>query len=431
MIKRLPKSQIEFELAIPTETWEKYLDVAAAEASEEIKISGFRPGKAPRNLVEQKIGKATLLNNAAEKAISKKYASFVSDLAKKEKKEVLGQPKVEIINLKEGEELKFKAIVSIMPELKINPQYKKEIKKINEGYKSNSVDVKDDDIDLEIEKIANSRAKLVTVLREARNGDSVEIDFIVSRGGVPIENGTAKKHPLVLGRGVFIPGFEENITGMKENEEKEFELTFPETYHQKDLAGKLAKFQVKMRLVQERQIPEINEEFAKSLGKFENLEALKKNVREGLEHEQEHAIKDKKRGEYIEAIIKNTEVDLPEILVHEEIHKMLHEFEHQIQAMNMTFSEYLNKIGKTKDDLEHDWEPQAEKRVITALTLAEIARVEEIKAESKEIEEEMNRTLAYYKNVKDLEKNIDTGRLYNYSKNVLENEKVFEFLEKL
>lgn len=426
-MKKLPKSQIEFELTVSWKDWEKFLDEAASEASQEIKIAGFRPGKAPRNLVEQKVGKATLLNNAAEKAVKKSYVDFIL----KEKIEAIGSPKVEIMKLAEGNDLVFKAVVSIMPEIKIDEKYVKDIKKINEAHKNNPAEASDDDADLELEKLAASRVKLVTVMREAKKDDSVEIDFEVLRGGVPIENGTSKKHNLVLGKGVFIPGFEENVIGMKEGDEKSFELTFPEKYHQKDLAGKPATFKVKLNLVQERQIPEINDEFAKSLGKFENLEALKKNIKDGLQHEKEHAKKDKKREEYVEAIIKHSKTDLPEILVHEEIHRMLDEFQYQTQMMGMTLDQYLEKIGKKLEEFEKDLEPQAAKRTTSALALKEIAKLEGIKAESAEVEAEMNKTLQHYKNVKDMEKNIDMERLYNYSKNMLENEKVFEFLEKL
>jgi trigger factor len=186
-----------------------------------------------------------------------------------------------------------------------------------------------------------------------------------------------------------------------------------------------------MNLVQERQVPEVDDEFAKGLGSFENLEALKKNMREGMEHEEKHKLEDEKRNKYVEAIIKNSEVDLPEIMVHEEIHQMLHEFEYQTQAMGMSVDQYLEKISKKKEDLEKDWEPQAEKRVISAMAIRQIAKEQDIKAESAEIEAEMNKTIQYYKGVKDMEKNIDTERLYNYSKGMLENEKVFEFLEKL
>lgn len=427
MIKKLPKSQIEFELTVSWADWKKYLDQAAQELSEEIKIPGFRPGKAPRNLVEQKIGKEPILNNASEKAVKKSYVDYILG----EKIEAIGSPKVEIKEIDEGKDLKFKVIVAVMPEIKIDGGYKKDIKKINEEFGKKDKMIDDKEVDLEIEKIANSRVKLVTVRREARNNDSVEIDFSVSVDGASIENGTSKNHPLIIGKGVFIPGFEDQIIGMKEGEEKEFELAFPGEYHKKDLAGKTATFKVKMNLVQERQTPEINDDFAKSLGNFSDLLAFRKNVKEGMEHENEHKMKEGRRTEFIEKIIQHSKIDLPEILIEEETEKMLQEFEYQVSSMGMTLDQYLATIKKDKKELKKDWNPQAEKRVISALALQQIARDEEIKVESKEVEEEMNKTLKYYKNVKDIEKNLDMERLYNYCKGTVENEKVFEMLEKL
>lgn len=427
MIKKLPHSQIEFELSVSWEIWKKYLDQAAEELSKEIKISGFRPGKAPRNIVEEKIGKAPILNEASEKAVKKSYVDFVI----KEKLDVIGSPKVEIKEIGEGKDLKYGIRVSVMPEIKIDPRYKKDIKKINEDFakKENAIDEKE--VDLEVEKIANSRVKLVTVRREARNGDSVEIDFDVFVGGKAIENGSSKNHPLIIGKGVFIPGFEENITGMKEGNEKEFELTFPKEYHKKDLAGKTAVFKVKMNLVQERQTPEINDDFAKSLGNFSDLSALRKSVKEGIEHEKEHKFKEGRRTEFLDKIIVSSQTDLPDILVEEKIKKMLDEFEYQVSSMGMTLEQYLANIKKEKKELEKDWRPQAEKRVMSALALSQIAKDEQLGADSKEVEEEMNKTLNHYKNVKDIEKNLDMERLYNYCKGMVENEKVFNFLEKL
>ncbi|MCX6763254.1 MAG: trigger factor [Candidatus Moranbacteria bacterium] len=436
MIKKLPNSQIEINISISWDVWKGYLDKAAEEISKEINIPGFRPGKAPRNIVEQKVGKNIILNKAAEKAVQKSYADFIT----KEKIESLGAPEVELKEIAEGKDLEYSAKVSVMPEIKLDEKYKKEIKKINEDFKKRNISIDDAEIQLELEKLANTRAKLITVRREAQKGDAVEIDFEVTVAGVPIEGGSSKKHPLVIGKGVFIPGFEDNLIGMPEGGEKSFELSFPAEYHQKDLAGKMAKFSVKMNLVQERQIPEINNEFAKSLGKFETLEAVKKNMREGLEHEQKHKLEEEKRTKYLDKIIDNLIVDLPKILVQSEIEKMIAEFEYQVQSMGMSLDDYLGKIsakggsasgGKTKADLKKDWQPQAIKRVKSALALKEIAKVDEIKADSKEIEEEMNKTLQYYKNMGDIEKKIDTGRLYNYVKGNLENEKVFERLEKL
>jgi trigger factor len=426
-IKKLPKSQIKFEITVAWENWKKYLDQAVKEASEELKIPGFRPGHAPKNLVEQKVGIGALLNNATEKAVEKSYVDFVE----KEKLEVIGSPKVEVASVKENEDLKYSVEVAVMPGIEIKDGYKKEIKKINEEYLKKDKTISEKDVDLELEKLANSRVKLVTVMRSAKSGDSVEVDFEVLLEGAPIENGSSKKHPLVLGKGVFIPGFEENIIGMKEGEEKEFTLNFPEEYHKKELAGKPATFKVKLGLVQERQTPEINDDFAVSLGKLENLSALKKNIREGMEHENEHRLKDEKRGKYVEKIIENSISDLPEVMIHEELHSMIHEFENQISGTGMKLDEYLSKIGKKLEDLEKEWEPQAQKRILSGLALKKIASDENIEVPSEEVESEMNKTLQYYKSVKDFQKNIDMERMYNYSKGIIENEKVFEMLEKL
>lgn len=427
MVKKLPKSKIEFELTIAWADWKKYLDQAVGEVSGEIKIPGFRPGKAPRNIVEQKVGKGAVLNVAAEKAVQKAYADFVT----KEKLEVIGSPEITIEKLEEEKDFVFKARVAVMPEVKLAEKYKKAVKKANAEQKEKKAEINDDEIELEMEKLANSRVKLVTVRREAKKNDSVEIDFTVLVGGVPIEGGTSKNHPLIIGRGVFIPGFEDNIIGMQEGEEKEFKLAFPADYHKKDLAGKPATFKVKMNLVQERQVPELNDGFAKSLGNFENLEALKKNIREGMLEEREMKLKEQKRNDLIEKIIENSEIELPEILTHGEIHQMMHEFEQNLAPMGMNLDQYLEKLKKDKKELEKDWEPMAEKRVKSALLLKEIAKLENISADSAEIEAEINKTMQYYKNVKNLEKNIDMERLYNHVKGMLENEKVFEYLERL
>lgn len=312
-----------------------------------------------------------------------------------------------------------------MPEASVNDSYKKDIKKINEDYKKKSVAVEESEIQLELDKLANSRVKLVTVRREARNNDAVEIDFSVSLNGVPIENGSNKKHPLIIGKGVFIPGFEEQLLGMKENEEKEFNLKFPESYHQKNLAGKAALFKVKMNIVQERQLPEINDAFAATLGKFENLAGLKKSIQEGLEHEQKHKLEERRRNEYLEKILDKTEIELPDILIFDELRKMFQELEYQIVNMGMQLDEYLKKINKDRQSLEKDWTPQAVKRVKSSLAIRHIAKVEEIKVPQEKIEAEMNKTMAYYKSIKSAEKNIDLERLYNYTKNMLENEEVF------
>jgi trigger factor len=422
-IKKLPQSQIEFSITVPAEDFEKFLDEAASHLSEEMKIDGFRPGRAPRKIVEQKVGAEKILAHGAEHAIKKTYV----DAAIKHKLETVGEPKITITKIAQGNDLEYKAIVAIMPEIKL-PNYRKEVKTIK---KNSSIHPTAEQIQKELETLRNSRAKLVTVSREAGKDDRVEIDFEVFVDKKLIEGGSAKKHPLTIGENYFIPGFEDQLVGMKEGDKKEFQLDFPKDYHQKELAGKPATFKVRMALVQEKELPKADDEFAKSLGKFENLDALKKSISDGIKLEEENKNKEKWRTEAIEKIVASSTLELPEILVEQEIEKMMAEFEQNIASMGLQMETYLDNIKKSKSEISKGWKETAQKRVSSALALREIANAENIEVPSSQIEEEMNRVMAYYKSVPDMEKQVDMERLYTYTKGVLTNEKVFQFLENL
>lgn len=422
-IKKLPKSQVEIQISIPAPEFEKFVDAAAEELSKGIKIDGFRPGKAPRNIVEQKIGAEKILAHGAERAIKKTYV----DAIMKNKLDTIGEPKITVTKIAAGNDLEYKAVAALMPEVALS-NYRKDVKTVK---KAEPKKVTDEQVKKELENLQKSRAKLITVAREAKNGDLVEIDFEVLIEGKPIEGGVAKKHPLTIGENYFIPGFEDHLVGMKENAEKEFELPFPEDYHQKDLAGKPAKFKVKMVLVQEKDLPKLNDEFAKSLGKFENLEALQKSLSEGIELEQKKRAEEKWRTEMIEKIAADSQIDLPELLVEQELEKMMAEFEQNIAQMGLQLETYLENIKKSKSEITKGWKEAAEKRVRAAMVLKEIAKVENIEVPAKDIEEEMSRVMAYYKSAGDMEKNVDTERLYNYVQGTLTNEKVLKFLSEL
>jgi len=425
-LKKIPDSQVEIKISVSWDEWEKYIDQAVTDYSKEIKVQGFRAGKAPRNMVEQKVGKGSLLEAAAQKAIQ---GTFPKVLVEK-KIEAIGAPRAEITKLAEGNELEYKIIIAVVPEASMKP-WKNGVEKINKTYAKKKAELTAEEIDKELENIAKSRVQHVKVEREAKDGDNVVLDFEVKKDGVPIENGASKNHPLILGRGVFIPGFEEQVIGMKASEIKDFELTFPKDYHDKNLAGNPAQFTVTVNEVQERKSPELSDEFARSLGKFKDLADMRKSVTEGMEEEKKHELKEKRRAEIIDVLIENIQVELPEILIHEELHKMINEFKMQLEGMGMTFDQYLMQIKKTIDDLEKEWEPQATKRVKAALALEEVAKEKEINIPSEEVEAEMNKTLAQYKKIKDVEKNIDLGRLYNYIKGMMQNEKVLEMLENI
>lgn len=428
VVKKLPQSCVEMHITLTWDEWKQEIDHAAEHMAKDVKIPGFRPGKVPRDVLEKRYGKETLLMEAAEHAVSHAYVRALEQ----EKINAIGQPEVKLETVKEGEPLIYAITTAVMPEVKL-AEWKRAVKEANAAHakKMAVLAVEPKEIEDELNRLATMRAKFVTVARKAQLEDSVEVDFEVKQDGVVIEGGKSEKHPLVLGKGVFIPGFEEGIVGMQEGEEKTMTLAFPEDYHATHLAGKPAEFAVKLRLVQERQIPAIDDEFAKSLGSFETLEAFKKTLAEGILEEKKNKGKEEGRTAILDVLVSKATIEFPEILVAEEINRMTQEFQSQVEMMGIPFEQYLEHTKKSLEDLRKDWDEQAKKRLSAGIILEKLADEDEIEIDSKEVEEAMNQTLQYYKRIKDAEKNIDLERLYASTRGRLRNEKVFEMLEKL
>jgi trigger factor len=295
--------------------------------------------------------------------------------------------------------------------------------------KKNKLEVEEQEIKKALDYLQKSRAKIITVNRSAKKGDRVEVDFEIRQGSVKIEDGTSKNHPLILGEARFLPGFEEELEGMTGGEEKEFVLKAPIDWPDKRIASKNLDFKVKMNLVQQRNLPVIDDEFAKSLGNFKSLSEVKKSIKQGLFQEKEIKEKERIRIELIEKIAQDSKIEIPNILIEQELEKMLIELKASIESMSLDFEKYLKEIKKTADELKKDWQKQAEKRVEIALCLQEIAERENIKVSDEEVKEKINQDLKHHPDIKDVEKNIDLAVLKEYTKGVLRNKKVFELLE--
>lgn len=425
-VKKLPQSKVEMKIVLPWDEWKDEMGHAAGHLAKEVKVAGFRPGKAPRDVIEKRFGKGAILAEAAEHAVSHSYPRALEN----EKFDAIGHPEVKLGKLAEGETLEYSVVTAIMPEVKLK-SWQDAVKKINKEFAKKEDVVEEKEVTEELERLAAMRAKFVTVAREAKLDDNVLIDFTVSQDGAVIEGGKSENHPLVLGSGVFIPGFEEEIAGMKEGEEKRFALAFPAEYHAKHLAGKSAEFAVKVRAVQEREIPAIDDAFAQGLGNFESLEKLKESVRSGMLEEKKGKRREERRSQMLDALVEKADIEYPRVLVEEELNRMIREFENQVRSMGIDFATYLEQAGKTEEGMRQEWEPQGKKRLAAHLILGALAEEESIAVDSKEIEDEMNRALQYYKDVKDIGKNMDMGRLYDAIRGQLTNEKVFAWLESL
>jgi len=296
--------------------------------------------------------------------------------------------------------------------------------------KKNKSSVEKGEVDKSLDYLQKSRAKIITVKRSAQKGNRVEIDFEVKQGGVKIENGTSRNHPVILGDNRFLPGFENQLEGMSAGDEKEFSLKVPENWPDKRVADKNLDCKVKMNLVQERIIPELNDEFAKSLGNFDSLESLGKNISEGLLEEKELKEKQRMQMELIEKIANASKIEVPPALIDEELERMVAEFKFSISSFGLDFETYLKEIKKTIDELKKEWRKQAENRVRIAVCLKAIAAKENIEVSDEEIEKKINEELKNYPDIDEAKKDIDLKTLKEYTKEVLRNEKVLGLLIK-
>jgi len=416
--KKLTKSQIEITVTITPEDFAPYLEKATRKLSEETAIKGFRPGKVPADVLKKQIGEMKIYEEAAALAAQDSYL----DIATKDKIEPLGYPHVEFIKLAPGNEFIYKATVTLIPSVKIN-DYKSV--KIRE----NKIEITDEQVAKVIEELRDTKAKEAISTKPAAMGDKVEIDFDVVRDNVPIDGGSQKKYPLIIGSNHFIPGFEENLVGLEINGEKEFELNFPEEYHNKNLAGKPAKFKVKILAIYNRELPTLDDTLAQGFG-AKTLADLKEQIHHNLEHEEHHKEEERVERELLEALIaKTTFGELPDILINAETNKMIKEMESNISLQGLKFEDYLKHLNKTPEQLKLDFIPQAIKRVQASLLMRAIFFKENIHITEAEIEHELALIQQYYSANPEITKNFKTPEYQEYVRNMLGNRKVMDLLK--
>jgi trigger factor len=301
-------------------------------------------------------------------------------------------------------------------------------KKIASQIRKRKLQVSEEEVEDALIWLQKSRAKFSLKDSPSQKGDWIEIEYWSSQ----IDNGFKIKDAFILGQGKFIPGFEENLENLKSGQEKEFQLTFPENHYRKDLVGKRFDFHVKINSVQKVELPEINDQFAQNLGRFQNLEALKKSIKEGISLEKEERESQRVRMAILEKIAQDTEIKIPEILVEEEKKRMLEDLKTKIpQLLQISFEDYLVKINKTEKEVLDGFSAEAEKRIKKLLILKEIGKRERIEVSKEEIEEEINKILKNYSSVEEAEKELDLEELKMYIEDRIRNEKTLQFLEGL
>lgn len=419
-VKKLPKSQVEFSIEVSHEEMQPYVIQAAADLAKELSIPGFRPGKAPFDVIKQRVGEMKIYQEAAEKAIAKTFTKAVLD----NNLVTVGAPNISLEKIAPGNPMIYKATVALLPKVKLG------------DYKSVKIDkkiikVEDKDIDETLASLRKMFGKEKRVSRPAKHGDKVEIDMNTYVDNIAIDGGESKNHPVMIGEGHFIPGFEDNLIGLAENQSKEFELKFPKEYHRQDLAGRPVNFKVKAHAVFEIELPPLDDSFAKMVGQFEKMNDLRKQI-EGNIH-MEKTDKEQQRWELAmidEIVKKSTFEEIPDVVIDSEIHKMLHELEGEVTEQGMKFEDYLSSLKRSKEELEKEFRPRAEKRIKTALALREIGDLENITVEDKEVDDEINHQKHHYANNPEVVKRIESEEYRGYLKNILRSRQVFEWLEK-
>jgi len=422
-LKKLPKSEMELEVFVTTEEMETFWKAARRKVSEGIQIKGFRPGKAPSNVLTSAGVEEDVHNETANSVINKTYP----EILEKEGIEPIGRVNAEIIKLAPGNEFVYKLKFFVLPEVNL-PDYKKIAKDVLKSKKKQ--EIKKEEINKAIEWLKKSRAELVEVQRKAKKGDMVEIDVESLAGDKKLEKATGEEK-FILGEGNFLPGFEEAIEGLDVNGEKEFEIIAPADYWDESLRGKKLFFKVIMKKVNERKLPEVNDEWVKRIGKFKNVQEFEKSIEEGILAEKEIKERDKIRVQMMEKLLAETKIDLPEILVENEVHYRMHELEHMAKDAGLSFEDYLKRAKKDKESIEKDLKKEAEKTVNGMLILKEISKREDCHPSDKEMEAAMAGFLARFGAAKDAEKEIDRDALWGYTEERLTNEKVFQLLESL
>ncbi len=427
---QLEHSEVEIKITLPFAEFEPHIKRASVLISEEIEIDGFRRGRAPYDAVRSYVGESAIYERAADSAVRKTWTNVFDRMTHtgelSAENPLIGRPEVSVTKLTPGNELQFTVKSAALPPVKL-PLYRTIAQRIYGEKREISVDEKE--VNDALNWLCDSRTKLITVNREVKNGDRVEVDFEMRQGGVKIKNGESHNHPLILGQGKFLPGFEEAITGMKAGEKKEFALEIPKDWHEKTLAGKAFDFSVKMGLIQERHTPEAMDEFAKSMGDFDSLDALRANIREGLLIEKMEKEDQRIQSLIIENIAKEAEIDAPKMLVESEIEKMGEEMKSNIAQFGMKWEDYLLHIKKTEGDLRKDWQEDAGRRVRVALCLRAIANQERVTVSEEEIKEKTEKYLQRRASAHEAEKAIDSSAVGEYIRGILRNEKVFALLK--
>lgn len=394
--EKIEKNLGVLEVEVEADRVSVALDKAFQKVVKKVNVPGFRKGKVPRTIFESRFGVESLYQDAIDILLPEVYTEAIDQT------EIfpVDRPEIDVEQFEKGQAFKFKAKVTVKPEVTLGEYKGIEVP-------AASVEVTEEELGQELERLQQRHAELVVIDDEAaQNGDTVVIDFDGSVDGVAFEGGQAERYSLELGSGAFIPGFEEQVVGLATGDFKDVTVTFPETYHAEDLAGKEAVFKVKVHEIKRKELPALDDEFAKDVSEFDTLEEYKEDLKKELAARKEQEAKGVKEAAVVDKVGDNAEVEIPEAMVDGEVQNMVRDFENRLRSQGMNLEMFLSFSGQTVDDLKEQMKDDAFKRVRNNLVLEQIAKVEKIEATEEEINKEVADMADAYKRTPEEIRNI-------------------------
>ena len=386
-VEKLEKNMAKLTIEVPAEELEKAMQNAYLRAKNRITIPGFRKGKAPRKMIEQMYGKGIFLEDAANALIPEQYSKALEECDL----EIVSQPEIDVTQIEPGKAFIFTAEVAVKPEVTLGEYKGLEVPK-------SETEVTDEEIESELKKEQEKNSRTITVEdRGAENGDIATIDFEGFVDGTAFEGGKGTDYPLTLGSGSFIPGFEDQLVGAKAGDHVEVNVTFPEEYQSKDLAGKAAVFQCDVKKVETKELPELDDDFAQDVSEFDTLAEYKEDIKKNLSERKEKEARTAKENAAVDKAIENAQMEIPDAMIETQISQMLDDFSRRMQAQGLTMEQYMQFTGLTADKMREEMKPQALKRIQTRLVLEKIAETENIQPSEEEVNEEISKMAEMYK----------------------------------
>ena len=386
-VEKLEKNMAKLTIEVSAEDLDKAMEKAYQKQKSRISLPGLRKGKAPRKMIESMYGKGVFMEDAVNSLVPQEYTKALGECDL----EIVSQPEINVTQMEPGKALIFTADVAVKPEVTLGDYKGVEVPK-------SEIAVTDEEVDAEVKKEQDKNARTVAVEdRAAANGDITTIDFEGFVDGVAFDGGKGTDYALTLGSGTFIPGFEDQLVGANTGDHVEVKVTFPEEYQAKELAGKEAVFQCDVKKIETKEVPELDDEYAKDVSEFDTLAEYKEDVKKKLTEKKEKEARTAKENAAVDKAIENAQMDIPELMTKTECRQMMDDFSRRMQQQGLSMEQYFQFTGQSMDKMMEDMKPQALKRIQTRLVLEKVAEAENIQPSEEEITEEIQKMADAYK----------------------------------